>query len=71
MIRAEKELWIHYHQQKANAATDRLFAAFAGTQLVGVARCSRYRTVLKWTVCTFLKSDPAPGFCPVGHETAD
>ena len=42
MIRAEKELWIHYHQQKANAATDRLFAAFAGTQLVGVARCSRY-----------------------------
>src|SRR5208337_2008781 len=42
MIRAEKELWIHYHQQKTNAATDRLFAAFAGTQLVSVARCSRY-----------------------------
>ncbi len=42
MVRAEQELWIHYHQQKANTATDRLFAAFAGTQLVGVARCSRH-----------------------------
>jgi len=42
MVRAEEELWIHYHQQKANAETDRLFAAFAGTQLVGVARCSRH-----------------------------
>jgi len=42
MVRAEEELWIHYHQQKANAATDRLFAAFAGTQLVGVARCTRH-----------------------------
>lgn len=41
-VRAEDEIWIHYHQQKADAATDRLFAAFAGTQLVGVARCSRH-----------------------------
>jgi len=42
LVRAEHELWIHYHQQKADAATDRLFAAFSGTQLVGVARCSRH-----------------------------
>lgn len=42
MVRAEEELWIHYHQQKADTDTDRLFAAFAGTQLIGVARCSRH-----------------------------
>jgi GNAT superfamily N-acetyltransferase len=42
LVRAEDELWIHYHQQKADPSTDRLFAAFAGTQLVGVARCSRH-----------------------------
>ncbi|MEN6444220.1 MAG: GNAT family N-acetyltransferase [Methanoregula sp.] len=42
MVRAENELWVHYHQQKADLATDRLFAAFAGTRLVGVARCSRH-----------------------------
>jgi len=42
MIRAEQELWIHYHQQKANQNTDRLFAAFAGSRLIGVARCSRH-----------------------------
>lgn len=42
MKRAEKELWIHYHQQKADTQTDRLFAAFSGTRLIGVARCSRH-----------------------------
>ena len=33
MVRAENELWVHYHQQKADLTTDRLFAAFAGNQL--------------------------------------
>ena len=42
MARAEKELWIHYHQQKADRERDRLFAAFAGFRLIGVARCSRH-----------------------------
>jgi GNAT superfamily N-acetyltransferase len=42
MARAERELWIHYHQQKADLDLDRLFAAFAGTRLIGVARCSRH-----------------------------
>jgi GNAT superfamily N-acetyltransferase len=42
MVRAERELWIHYHQQKADHRNDRLFAAFAGTRLIGVARCSRH-----------------------------
>src|SRR5512140_1700458 len=28
MVRAERELWIHYHQQKADRENDRLFAAF-------------------------------------------
>jgi len=42
MTRAERELWIHYHQQKANPEHDRLFAVFAGTHLIGVARCSRH-----------------------------
>ena len=42
MVRAERELWIHYHQQKADRKNDRLFTAFAGTRLIGVARCSRH-----------------------------
>ena len=42
LIRAERELWSHYHQQTANRVNDRVFAAFAGTKLVGVARCSRH-----------------------------
>ncbi|MFZ0005199.1 MAG: GNAT family N-acetyltransferase [Methanoregula sp.] len=42
MNRAEEELWIHDNRQKADTETDRLFAAFSGTQLVGVARCSRH-----------------------------
>jgi GNAT superfamily N-acetyltransferase len=42
MRRAEEELWIHDHQQKADTTTDRVFAAFTGTLLAGVARCSRF-----------------------------
>ena len=40
LVRAERELWIHYHQQTADRENDRLFAAFAGTKLIGVARCA-------------------------------
>jgi len=47
MAQVERELWIHYHQQKANPDTDRLFAAFAGKKLIGVARCSRHRDGLE------------------------
>ncbi len=42
MVRAERELWVHYHQQKANRETDRLFAVFTGSKIIGVARCSRH-----------------------------
>jgi len=42
MDRAERELWIHYHQQKADQEHDRLFAVFAGTRIIGVARCARH-----------------------------
>jgi len=42
LIRAERELWTHYHQQTADRVNDRLFAAFAGNKLIGVARCSRH-----------------------------
>ena len=42
MARAERELWVHYHQQKANRETDRLFAVFTGMKIIGVARCSRH-----------------------------
>jgi N-acetylglutamate synthase-like GNAT family acetyltransferase len=42
MARAERELWTHYHQQKADPETDRLFAEFADRKLIGVARCSRH-----------------------------
>lgn len=47
MIRAEKELWIHYHQQKADRKNDRLFAVFTGTRIIGVARCSRHEDGLE------------------------
>jgi GNAT superfamily N-acetyltransferase len=47
MIRAEGELWIHYHQQKADRKTDRLFAVFAGPRIIGVARCSRHEDGLE------------------------
>jgi GNAT superfamily N-acetyltransferase len=42
LARAEQELWTHYQQQTADQVNDRLFAAFAGTKLIGVARCSRH-----------------------------
>jgi len=42
MERAERELWIHYHQQKADRERDRLFAVFAGTKIIGVTRCARH-----------------------------
>ena len=42
LVRAERELWTHYHNQTADRINDRLFAAFAGTKLIGVARCSRH-----------------------------
>jgi GNAT superfamily N-acetyltransferase len=42
MTRAEREVWIHYHQQKADPEHDRLFAVFAGSRLIGVARCARH-----------------------------
>jgi N-acetylglutamate synthase-like GNAT family acetyltransferase len=42
MVRAERELWIHYHQQKADRERDRLFAVFTGTKIIGVARCARH-----------------------------
>jgi GNAT superfamily N-acetyltransferase len=47
MVRAEKELWIHYHQQKADRTLDRLFAVFAGKRIIGVARCSRHEDGLE------------------------
>jgi len=42
MVRVERELWIHYHQQKADREHDRLFAVFVGTRIIGVARCARH-----------------------------
>lgn len=42
MVRAERELWIHYHQQKADREHDRLFAVFTGSKIIGVARCARH-----------------------------
>lgn len=47
MVRAEKELWIHYHQQKADRKHDRLFAVFSGARIIGVARCSRHEDGLE------------------------
>lgn len=47
MARAERELWIHYHQQKADREHDRLFAVFVGTRIIGVARCARHEDGLE------------------------
>lgn len=42
MDRAERELWIHYHRQKADRERDRLFAVFSEKTIIGVARCARH-----------------------------
>jgi GNAT superfamily N-acetyltransferase len=42
MVRAEREIWVHYHQQTADRLNDRLFAVFTGTKIIGVARCARH-----------------------------
>jgi GNAT superfamily N-acetyltransferase len=47
MARAEREVWTHYHQQKADLERDRLFAVFTGTRLIGVARCARHKDGLE------------------------
>lgn len=47
MVRAEQELWIHYHQQKADPSIDRLFAVFSGQRIIGVARCCRHEDGLE------------------------
>jgi len=47
MARAERELWIYYHQQKADLEHDRLFAVFVGTRIIGVARCARHEDGLE------------------------
>ena len=39
--RAE-ELWLGYHQQKADPSTDRVFGVFAENTLVAAARCKRH-----------------------------
>lgn len=38
----ETELWVHYHGQKTDPATDRIFGAFDGERLVGSARVKRH-----------------------------
>ena len=42
MVRAEREIWVHYHQQTADRRNDRLFAVFTGSRIIGVARCARH-----------------------------
>jgi GNAT superfamily N-acetyltransferase len=42
MVRAEREIWVHYHQQTADRTNDRLFAVFTGPKIIGVARCARH-----------------------------
>ncbi|HNI41324.1 MAG TPA: GNAT family N-acetyltransferase [Methanoregulaceae archaeon] len=38
---AEK-VWAHYHQQKADSRTDRIFGVFVEGMLVAIARCKRH-----------------------------
>jgi nucleotide-binding universal stress UspA family protein/N-acetylglutamate synthase-like GNAT family acetyltransferase len=37
-----EEIWFHYHQQKTDAVTDRLFVTFVDGVPAGVARCRRH-----------------------------
>ena len=62
MIRAEKELWVHYRGQRVNLATDRLFAAFSGTKIIGVARCIRHNDCLEVDAVYFLEEFRRRGF---------
>lgn len=62
MVRAEKELWTHYHGQKADPAVDRLFAAFVGSRLVGVARCSRHTDGLEVDAVYVLEDSRRRGY---------
>lgn len=40
--RVETELWAHYHGQKTDPESDRIFGAFDGDRLVGSARIKRH-----------------------------
>jgi len=62
LVRAEKEIWVHYHQQKADRKTDRLFAAFSGTRLIGVARASRHPDGLEVDAVYILEEYRRRGF---------
>jgi nucleotide-binding universal stress UspA family protein/predicted GNAT family acetyltransferase len=45
-FRAE-ELWLGYHQQKADPSTDRVFGVYAENTLVAAARCRRHKDGLE------------------------
>jgi len=62
LIRAEKEIWVHYHQQKADRDRDRLFAAFSGNRLIGVARASRHPDGLEVDAVYILEEYRRRGF---------
>lgn len=62
MVQAEKELWIHYHQQRADPACDRLFAVFSGQRIIGVARCSRHNDGLEVDAVYVLEEYRLRGF---------
>jgi GNAT superfamily N-acetyltransferase len=62
MVQAERELWIHYHQQKADREHDRLFAVFAGQRIIGVARCSRHQDGLEVDAVYVLEEYRLRGF---------
>ncbi len=62
LIRAEREIWVHYHQQKADRENDRLFAAFSGTRLIGVARASRHPDGLEVDAVYILEEYRRRGF---------
>ena len=62
LVRAEKEIWVHYHQQKVDSKNDRLFAAFSGTRLIGVARASRHPDGLEVDAVYILEEYRRRGF---------
>ena len=60
--RAAREIWVHYHQQKADPRNDRVFAAFSGPKLIGVARASRHPDGLEVDAVYILEDYRKRGF---------
>ena len=61
-----EELWLGYHQQKADPSLDRVFGVFAENTLVAAARCRRHQDGLEVDAVFTPDDVPREGICPDG-----